>query len=98
MALRRPVRSTIIAVFVDTSESVDDAVHREVFEETAVPVTNVRDFASQPLPFPNSLMLGFGGARGRRLGARAARDRTCDVLPCGSAAALFPGSVSMSSG
>ncbi len=50
---------SVLAGFVDPGESVEDAVHREVFEETAVRVANVRYFGSQPWPFPNSLMLGF---------------------------------------
>lgn len=48
-----------LAGFVDPGESVEDAVHREVFEETAVRVDNLRYYASQPWPFPGSLMLGF---------------------------------------
>jgi NAD+ diphosphatase len=48
-----------LAGFVDPGESVEQAVHREVFEETGVRVTNLRYYGSQPWPFPNSLMLGF---------------------------------------
>lgn len=48
-----------LAGFVDPGESVEEAVHREVFEETGLQVNNVRYFGSQPWPFPNSLMLGF---------------------------------------
>jgi NAD+ diphosphatase len=50
---------SVLAGFVEPGESVEDAVHREVFEETGVLVRNVRYFGSQPWPFPNSLMLGF---------------------------------------
>jgi NAD+ diphosphatase len=48
-----------LAGFVDAGESVEDAVHREVYEETGIRVQNVRYFGSQPWPFPNSLMLAF---------------------------------------
>ena len=40
-------------------ESAEDAVVREVYEETRIVVEDVRYFGSQPWPFPNSLMLGF---------------------------------------
>ena len=40
-------------------ESAEDAVVREVYEETHIVVEDVRYFGSQPWPFPNSLMLGF---------------------------------------
>ncbi len=50
---------SVLAGFVDPGESVEEAVHREVFEETGVRVSNVRYFGSQPWPFPNSLMLGY---------------------------------------
>jgi len=48
-----------LAGFVEAGESLEQCVAREVFEEVAVNVDNVRYVASQPWPFPNSLMLGF---------------------------------------
>ena len=48
-----------IAGFVEPGESLEDAVRREVFEETNVHVGDVRYHSSQPWPFPSSLMLGF---------------------------------------
>lgn len=48
-----------LAGFVDAGESAEDAVHREIFEETGLKIRDVRYFASQPWPFPHSLMLGF---------------------------------------
>lgn len=48
-----------LAGFVDAGESTEEAVHREIFEEVALHVRNLRYFASQPWPFPHSLMLGF---------------------------------------
>ena len=52
-------RYSTIAGFVEPGESLEDAVAREVLEETAVEVGNVRYHSSQPWPFPSSLMLGF---------------------------------------
>lgn len=52
-------RYSTIAGFVEPGESLEDAVMREVFEETGVTVGDVRYQASQPWPFPSSLMLGF---------------------------------------
>lgn len=48
-----------IAGFVEPGESLEDAVRREVFEETNIHVAGVRYHSSQPWPFPSSLMLGF---------------------------------------
>ena len=52
-------RYSTIAGFVEPGESLEDAVAREVLEETGVVVSNVRYHSSQPWPFPSSLMLGF---------------------------------------
>ena len=48
-----------LAGFVEPGETLEAAVAREVFEESAVEVTDVRYHSSQPWPFPTSLMLGF---------------------------------------
>lgn len=50
---------TTLAGFVEAGEAIENAVHREVFEETQLKVKNVRYFGSQPWAFPNSLMIGF---------------------------------------
>jgi NAD+ diphosphatase len=54
-----PGRYSTIAGFVEPGESLEDAVAREVLEETTVEVESVRYDSSQPWPFPSSLMLGF---------------------------------------
>ena len=48
-----------LAGFVGVSESLEDAVRREVAEETGVPVGTVTYMASQGWPFPSGLMIGF---------------------------------------
>lgn len=55
---RRNMFSTL-AGFVEPGESAEEAVAREVREETRVEVARVRYHSSQPWPFPGSIMLGF---------------------------------------
>ncbi len=52
-------RVSILAGFVEPGESAEQAVAREVHEETGITVTGARYVASQPWPMPHSLMLGF---------------------------------------
>jgi NAD+ diphosphatase len=52
-------RYSTIAGFVEPGESLEDAVLREVEEETGVRIVSARYDSSQPWPFPSSLMLGF---------------------------------------
>lgn len=54
-----PLMYSTLAGFVEPGESLEQAVAREVKEETGVIVEDVRYFGSQPWPFPASLMLGF---------------------------------------
>ena len=54
-----PGRYSTLAGFVEPGESIEQAVRREVFEETGVRVGDVRYFGSQPWPLPRSLMVGF---------------------------------------
>ncbi len=52
-------RYSALAGFVEPGESLEEAVAREVAEESGVEIRDVRYVASQPWPFPGSLMLGF---------------------------------------
>ncbi|GGK13898.1 NAD(+) diphosphatase [Luteimonas terricola] len=54
-----PRRYSVLAGFVEPGESLEQTVVREVFEESSVRVRGCRYLASQPWPFPSSLMLGF---------------------------------------
>lgn len=50
---------SVLAGFVESGETLEQAVHREVYEEVGIKVQNLRYFGSQPWPFPHSLMVGF---------------------------------------
>jgi NAD+ diphosphatase len=50
---------SVIAGFVDAGESLEECVHREVREEVGLAVRDLAYFASQPWPFPHSLMVAF---------------------------------------
>lgn len=52
-------RYSALAGFLEAGESAEQALHREVFEETGVHIENIRYLGSQPWPFPGQLMLGF---------------------------------------
>ncbi len=52
-------RYSTIAGFAEPGESLEDAVRREVYEETNIKVGDVTYHSSQPWPFPSSLMIGF---------------------------------------
>ena len=66
-------RYSTLAGFVDPGESLEEAVVREVAEETGVEVGEVTYFGNQPWPFPQSLMVGF-----------FARARTTDIYVDGA--------------
>lgn len=50
---------SVLAGFVEPGETLEATVSREVHEESGIVVRNISYFASQPWPFPNSLMLAF---------------------------------------
>ena len=52
-------RFSLLAGYVEPGETLEDAVRREVAEESGVELGDVSYIASQPWPFPSSLMLGF---------------------------------------
>ena len=53
-----PGRFSALAGFVEPGETIEAAVARELFEEAGIRVANVTYLASQPWPFPSSLMIG----------------------------------------
>lgn len=55
---RRPFFG-LVAGFVETGESLEECVAREVMEETSLEIEDIRYFGSQSWPFPTQLMLGF---------------------------------------
>lgn len=50
---------TALAGFVEVGETLEQAVAREVMEESNINVTNLRYISSQPWPFPHSLMMAY---------------------------------------
>ncbi|MFW6074082.1 MAG: NAD(+) diphosphatase [Chloroflexota bacterium] len=50
---------SVLAGFVEAGENLEQAVEREVYEETRIRIKDITYFGSQPWPFPNSLMIGF---------------------------------------
>jgi len=52
-------RFSALAGFLEAGESAEQALHREVFEEAGVQISNLRYVGSQAWPFPGQLMLGF---------------------------------------
>ncbi|HKE93772.1 MAG TPA: NAD(+) diphosphatase [Povalibacter sp.] len=71
-------RYSTIAGFVEPGESLEDAVAREVLEETGVLIDASEYHSSQPWPFPSSLMLGFT-AHASRTGIQRIDDELEDV-------------------
>jgi NAD+ diphosphatase len=52
-------RYSTLAGFVEIGETLEEAVHREIREETGIEVKDISYFGSQPWPFPSQLMVGF---------------------------------------
>lgn len=54
-----PGMYSTLAGFVEPGETLEEAVSREVKEEVAIEISNIEYVASQPWPFPHSVMIGF---------------------------------------
>lgn len=50
---------SVLAGFVEAGETAEQCVHREVFEEAGIKITNLQYISSQAWPFPGQLMLAF---------------------------------------
>lgn len=55
----RPDVMALVAGFVETGESLEQCVRREVMEETSLEIDNIKYYGSQAWPFPYQLMVGF---------------------------------------
>jgi len=53
-----PGMYSCLAGFVEAAETIEDAVHREIYEEAGIRCTDVAYYMTQPWPFPSSLMIG----------------------------------------
>jgi NAD+ diphosphatase len=53
-----PGMYSCLAGFVEAAETIEDAVRREIFEESGIRCTDVNYFMTQPWPYPSSLMIG----------------------------------------
>ena len=49
----------LVAGFVETGETLEQCVRREVMEETGITISHIQYFGSQPWPYPSGLMVGF---------------------------------------
>jgi len=58
-AIWPPGMHSVLAGFVETGETLEDAVRRETMEEVGLKLDRVEYFGSQPWPFPSSLMIAF---------------------------------------
>jgi NAD+ diphosphatase len=53
-----PGMYSCLAGFVEAAETIEDAVRREIWEESGIRVTDVNYYMTQPWPYPSSLMIG----------------------------------------
>ena len=51
--------SGLVAGFLETGETLEQCVEREVKEETGLQIRNISYFGNQPWPYPSGLMIGF---------------------------------------
>lgn len=56
---RNPEMHALVAGFVETGETLEECVEREVYEETSLRINNITYFGSQSWPFPSQLMIAF---------------------------------------
>ena len=49
----------LVAGFLETGETLEECVRREVMEETGLEINNITYFGNQPWPYPSNLMVGF---------------------------------------
>lgn len=56
---RRSEMYGLVAGFVETGETLEECVRREVREETGIEIDNIKYFGSQPWPYPCGVMIGF---------------------------------------
>jgi NAD+ diphosphatase len=54
----QPGMWSCLAGFVEAAETIEDAVRREIFEESGIHCTDVTYYMTQPWPYPSSLMIG----------------------------------------
>jgi NAD+ diphosphatase len=87
---------SVLAGFLEPGESAEDAVMREVYEETHIEVTDIEYFGSQPWPYPHSLMLGFQAryAAGE-IQVDGTEIDTAGWFPADDMPMIFPGNVSI---
>jgi len=85
----------LVAGFVETGESLEECVVREVMEETGLCINNIRYFGSQPWPYPMGLMIGFhADYAGGELELRDGELRTAEFFTRDNIPAI-PGKMSM---
>jgi NAD+ diphosphatase len=68
-----PGMYSCLAGFVEAAETIEDAVRREIFEESGIRCTDVTYYMTQPWPYPSSLMIGCSA---RALNEEIVVDRT----------------------
>lgn len=87
---------SILAGFVEPGENAEEAVMREVYEETNIYISNVRYFDSQPWQFPTQLILGFQAEyESGTITIDSQEIEHADFFPATALPPLFPGNFSL---